>query len=204
MKLMYNVIDLTSDTDTTKENIGLSHGFYNSNRCNIKTSNELTLENIQNIDADMILNNTDIIIGGPPCYKYTPFGETHTDPENIFISYKRILETMKPKIFIFANPVFTIDMFHGRLLKTITTELEQLGYTITHLVTNDKDYKTGTNTQRFFLVGTLGEHSFDFPTSNEKIKFHNGSKISPIPEKLSEQIAHKVIKTLDAHSELFM
>ena len=157
MKLMYNVIDLTSDTDTTKENIGLSHGFYNSNRCNIKTSNELTLENIQNIDTDMILNNTDIIIGGPPCYKYTPFGETHADPENIFISYKRILETMKPKIFIVANPVFTIDMFHGRLLKTITIELEQLGYTITHLITNDKDYKNGVkvfscrNTRRIFF-----------------------------------------------------
>ena len=48
----------------------------------------------------------DLIIGGPPCQSYSTLGKRQMDHRaNLFVEYKRILEILRPRAFVFENVV---------------------------------------------------------------------------------------------------
>ena len=107
----------------------------------------------------------DIIVGGPPCQSYSTLGKRQMDDRaNLFMQYKRVLNILKPKAFIFENVVGILSMDKGKLFKQIQAEFEELGYTLKHKILNAVDYGVPQQRERVILVGFRGANNFEYPT----------------------------------------
>lgn len=106
----------------------------------------------------------DIIVGGPPCQSYSTLGKRQMDDRaNLFMQYKRVLNILKPKAFVFENVVGILSMDKGKLFKQIQAEYEELGYTLKHKVLNAVDFGVPQQRERVILVGFRGENNFEYP-----------------------------------------
>lgn len=176
----YNVMDLFSGVG------GLSYGFSELPEFNIIAANEIEKDisfayklnhpNVTMINCDIknlteevlkkVINNRiiDIIVGGPPCQSYSTLGKRKLDDRaNLFIQYKRILQILKPKAFVFENVVGLLSMDNGLLFKKIQSEFKSLGYDLKWKIINAVDFGVPQNRERVILVGFIGENNFIFP-----------------------------------------
>lgn len=176
----FNVIDLFSGVG------GLSYGFSKMKEFNIVAANEIdndisiaytlnhpdvTMINcdINSLTKEKIYDSTkgvpiDIVIGGPPCQSYSTLGKRQMDERaNLFMQYKRVLNIIKPKAFVFENVTGILSMDKGNLFKNIQKEFSELGYTLKYKVLNAVDYGVPQQRERVILVGFLGENKFEYP-----------------------------------------
>lgn len=177
---MYNIIDLFAGVG------GLSYGFSNIDDFNIVAANELEKDisvaySINHPDVKMIncdireltedeIRKTigdqkiDIIIGGPPCQSYSTIGKRQLDDRaNLFIEYKRILEIVQPKAFVFENVVGILSMDLGKLFQRVQNVFEELGYTVKYKVLDAVNFGVPQHRERVILVGMKGENNFVYP-----------------------------------------
>ena len=106
----------------------------------------------------------DLIIGGPPCQSYSTLGKRQMDHRaNLFVEYKRILEILRPRAFVFENVVGLLSMDHGRLFRRITEEFAALGYDLRHQVLDAADFGVPQHRERVILVGFRGRNPFRYP-----------------------------------------
>lgn len=107
----------------------------------------------------------DIVVGGPPCQSYSTLGKRQLDDRaNLFMQYKRVLNILKPKAFVFENVVGILSMDKGNLFKQIRSEFEELGYRLKYKVLNAVDFGVPQQRERVILVGFKGENNFEYPT----------------------------------------
>ena len=149
--IRYNVIDLFAGVG------GLSYGFSKLPEFNIIAANEIekdisiayTLNHpeVKMLNYDIaslteeilfeVLNGrqVDIVVGGPPCQSYSTVGKRQMDDRaNLFLQYKRVLQILKPKAFVFENVVGMLSMDKGRLFVRIRKEFEEIGYSLKYQV----------------------------------------------------------------------
>ena len=116
----YNVVDLFSGGG------GLSYGFSKMEEFNILAANEIEKDisiayslnhpkvKMLNCDINQLTEekfqeilkgqSVDLIVGGPPCQSYSTLGKRQMDERaNLFMQYKRILNILQPKAFVFEN-----------------------------------------------------------------------------------------------------
>lgn len=185
----YNIIDLFAGVG------GLSYGFSQMPEFNIIAANEIEKDisiaySLNHPDVKMIncdindlteeaLSNAlngkmaNIVIGGPPCQSYSTLGKRRMDERaNLFMQYKRILQILKPRAFVFENVVGILSMDKGRLFQQIKKEFEELGYDLKYKILNAVDYGVPQQRERVILVGFKGENNFKYPepTHGEKLK----------------------------------
>lgn len=177
----YNIMDLFAGVG------GLSYGFSKLPEFNIIAANEIeknisiayTLNHpevkmlncdIKDLTKEKLENalggeKIDIVVGGPPCQSYSTLGKRQLDERaNLFMQYKRILQILQPKAFVFENVVGILSMDGGRLFKQMQAEFEELGYSLKHKVLNAVDYGVPQLRERLILVGIKGENNFEYPT----------------------------------------
>lgn len=178
----YNVIDLFAGVG------GLSYGFSKLPEFNIIAANEIEKDisiaytlnhpdvkmincDINDLDKeklDEVLcgQNVDIVVGGPPCQSYSTVGKRQMDDRaNLFMQYKRVLQIIQPKAFVFENVVGILSMDHGNLFKRIREEFEEIGYTLKYQVLDAVDYGVPQHRERVILVGFKGQNPFEYPTA---------------------------------------
>lgn len=176
----YNVIDLFAGVG------GLSYGFSQLPEFRIIAANEIEKDisiayslnhpEVKMLNCDIVdldektlgeaLNGekVDIIVGGPPCQSYSTVGKRQLDDRaNLFLQYKRVLQILKPKAFVFENVVGILSMDRGRLFKRVQDEFEQIGYNLKYKVLNAVDYGVPQQRERVILVGFKGENPFEYP-----------------------------------------
>lgn len=177
----YNVVDLFAGVG------GLSYGFSELEEFNIILANEIEKDisiayshnypdvkvlnyDINDLTEDILMENLngkkiDIVVGGPPCQSYSTLGKRQMDDRaNLFLQYKRILEILQPKAFVFENVVGILSMDKGNLFQQITKEFEQLGYMVKHSVLNAVDFGVPQQRERVILVGIKGENNYKYPS----------------------------------------
>ena len=126
--------------------------------CNI---NELTKEKLDNI---LEKQSIDLVVGGPPCQSYSTLGKRQMDERaNLFMQYKRVLDILEPKAFVFENVVGLLSMDKGRLFLKIQKEFSDLGYNLKHKVLDAADYGVPQHRERVILVGFKGKNPYQFP-----------------------------------------
>ena len=88
------------------------------------------------------------------------------------IDYARLIEQIKPKVFIYENVPGMLVHNGGNTWKVILSVFESLGYTVSYSVLNAKDYGIPQDRKRLFVVGFKDKSvKFSFP---EKIPLQTG------------------------------
>lgn len=177
----YNVLDLFAGVG------GLSYGFSRLPEFRILAANEierdiavayaLNYPDVQMINCDIrelceqklrdVLgkNRIDVVLGGPPCQSYSTLGKRKLgERANLFLQYKRVLQILNPRAFVFENVTGILSMAKGRLFEQIKEEFEALGYHLCHKVLNALEYGVPQQRERVFLVGMRGHNNFRYPT----------------------------------------
>lgn len=109
----------------------------------------------------------DIVLGGPPCQSYSTLGKREMDDRaNLFKEYLRIIELIKPSMFIFENVVGLISMQKGELFKHICQLFKELGYKIDFKILNAAEFGVPQIRERVIIVGIKNSYKskFKFPT----------------------------------------
>lgn len=176
----YNVVDLFAGVG------GLSYGFSQLPEFNILIANEIEKDisvaytlnhpnvqmlncDINNLTEDTLIEaldgkSVDIVIGGPPCQSYSTLGKRRMDNRaNLFMQYKRVLQIIKPKAFVFENVVGILSMDKGHLFEKVQQEFKEIGYTLKYKVLDAVYFGVPQHRERVILVGFQGENPFEYP-----------------------------------------
>ena len=162
---------LSSDIEPTSEKTHLK---------NFKNQPFL-LKDIRTIKTSEILKLTnfikpDLIIGGPPCQGFSVMGDKNSsDPRNeLFKSYVRLIDDLKPKCFLLENVKGLATMYQGTFLEELKNDFAECGYNIHFKIINAFDHGVPQLRERVFIFGTSLKKEFDFPIENKKN--YNGLK----------------------------
>lgn len=137
------------------------------NVCDIKEfSNE-------KIEEEIIGQTVDVVIGGPPCQGFSKagnIGRMFLDDERnyLFLEYVRFVARVKPKIFVLENVAALATHNKGKTINSIIKEFQKLGYLTKYWIINASDYGVPQDRRRIFLVGSIYDTDFNFPSSNHK------------------------------------
>lgn len=129
----------------------------------------------------------DFIIGGPPCQTFSAAGRRAngvlgTDDARgmLFQEYARLLNTLKPKGFLFENVYGIVGAQGGKPWKAILKYFSDAGYKLHYRVLDAADYGAPQHRERLIIVG-LREGKYLFPRpcfgpdSNTNIPFYSAS-----------------------------
>ncbi len=125
-------------------------------------------------DINLLLKNknVDVIIGGPPCQGFSLAGKRlPDDPKNqLFKEYVRVVNILKPKIFVFENVVGLISMQNGLVLEAICEEFSNIGYEVSYSILNSADFGVAQARPRFILIGALDSKNIGMPLPTHEAK----------------------------------
>lgn len=120
-------------------------------------------------EKEFMLEGIDCIIGGPPCQTFSAAGRraggvigTEDARGQLYATYCRILDTLKPKAFVFENVYGLPGANGGGPWREIVTAFAKHGYKLFYEVVDTADYGAPQHRERLIMVG-LREGIFDFP-----------------------------------------
>jgi len=168
---------------------GLSHGFYKKDLFEIVAANEIlpdmaTAYSLNHPDIKMYncdikelspsqlyhdINlqegDIDVVVGGPPCQAYSTVGKRLMDDPRgkLFQEFYRLIQNLKPKIFLYENVSGLLSMKHG-LHEHIVSLFRSLSYRMATPVLNAMDYGIPQSRKRVIITGTLLERNFEYPS----------------------------------------
>lgn len=148
------------------ENMKVNH-MKDSYFANYDISEDRWFEDVRFINGDNYLNKVDIFVGGSPCQSFSMMGKRGGLDDargNLFYDYARLVNQMKPKVFIYENVPGMINHDNGNTWAVIQNVFKNLGYYIYTKVLNSFDYGIPQNRNRLFVVGFKNEkQNFTFP-----------------------------------------
>lgn len=126
------------------------------------------------------------VIGGPPCQPFSAAGRRTGGVPGIqdergllFESYCRVLEVLKPKVFVFENVYGLKGANNGEPWKEIVSSFSKIGYEIEAEIIDAADYGVPQHRERLILVGTM-KGKFIFPEPTHGPDSSSGKKLVTI------------------------
>jgi DNA (cytosine-5)-methyltransferase 1 len=112
-----------------------------------------------NVNAEPVIYETpaiDVLVGGPPCQGFSPLGRMtdwdRNDPRNkLWRHYARILETVKPKIFVIEN---VPELLTSSEFVTLSRTVTKLGYELAFGVLNAANFGVPQSRKRAIIIGS--------------------------------------------------
>ena len=127
---------------------------------------------INDMDGTQYKDKVDIIIGGSPCQDFSIAGLRAGIDGNkgiLIYQYFRIIDEVKPPIFIYENVKGMLSDKKGKTIKEFVEAFRQMGYFCHYEVLNTKDYGVPQNRERIFLVGFKDkEHYYRFQFAHKQ------------------------------------
>lgn len=123
-----------------------------------KDIKQLQEEEIRNLIGN---REVDVVIGGPPCQSYSTIGKrVYDDKAKLYNEYYRILNIIRPRIFLFENVRGLLSMKDensNSILDDIKTKFENIaddfGYHIYPDVLDAVHYGVPQHRERVFIIG---------------------------------------------------
>ncbi|MFT8438810.1 DNA cytosine methyltransferase [Oenococcus kitaharae] len=112
----------------------------------------------------------DLLSGGYPCQAFSYAGKKlgmEDTRGTLFYHYAKIMEQVKPKMFLVENVRGLTTHDHGRTLKTMIQVFENLGYKTTYQVLNAWDHGVAEKRERMVLVGIRNDLNITFQYPNK-------------------------------------
>ena len=143
----------------------------NMQNCDIKKLKKQTV--LELIGKDEI----DIIIGGPPCQSFTTIGvRKYDDKAKLYKEYIRMLNIIKPRMFIFENVTGILSMKDGAnnsVMKRIVNRFKEidddLGYNVFYQTLDAVNFGVPQYRERVFIIGIRKDINlkWSFPKGND-------------------------------------
>ncbi|WPZ35519.1 DNA cytosine methyltransferase [Thalassobaculum sp. OXR-137] len=109
------------------------------------------------------LTSVDLVFGGPPCQGYSQIGTRNVEDERnlLYKQYARIVDTLKPRMFLMENVPNLLLMQKGHFRDLIIKHFASLGYgNTTFLKVSSADFGVPQTRERVFFFGTRDDLEF--------------------------------------------
>ena len=174
---------------------------------------DFNFPNSVNLDYDLssndippdlsLINNVDVVTGGPPCQGFSIAGHRNTDdPRNkLFQSYVRILDAFKPSFVIIENVPNIMSMGGGIYVEGITSSLKSCGYNVEIYKIDCSEFGVPQSRKRVFFIGSnrnswsLLMSKVDNPIFNEKVSCYEAlCDLPSLENEIGEESARYIQK----------
>lgn len=125
---------------------------------------------IRTIDHNIVPDNIDLVVGGPPCQSFSASGRRAggaagrlDDRGNLFEAYRDLIGHLQPQAFVFENVRGILATNKGQDWIAIVAAFNELGYSVNYRLLDAADYGVPQHRERIFLVGHRLDTSFLFP-----------------------------------------
>ncbi|MCE8420377.1 DNA cytosine methyltransferase, partial [Rhodovulum sulfidophilum] len=123
-------------------------------------------------ETEFLDDGIECIIGGPPCQTFSAAGRrsggvigTEDVRGRLYSIYCRILDALKPKVFIFENVYGLPGANGGKPWREIVSAFSKRSYNLYHEVIDTADYGVPQHRERLIMVGVReGSYQFPLPT----------------------------------------
>lgn len=130
--------------------------------------------NIAFLDGKQYEGKVDLFVGGSPCQSFSFVGKQRGLDDTrgtLFYEYARLIDEIKPKVFIYENVRAVISHDKGKTWEKMQQVFNELDYDFSWDILNAKDYGIPQNRERLFVVGFRKDLNLDIKfTFPEKIK----------------------------------
>lgn len=130
--------------------------------------------NVAFLNGKQYAGQVDLFVGGSPCQSFSLVGKQRGLEDTrgtLFYEYARLIDEIKPKVFIYENVRAVTSHDGGRTWEKMQEVFKELGYVFTWKVLNAKNYGIPQNRERLFVVGiredVIGTATFSFPAPIE-------------------------------------
>ncbi len=100
--------------------------------------------------------SADVVIGGFPCQDFSLAGKRKgltVQRGNLYLSMARVIELLKPKVFLAENVKGLISWENGLAINTIIKSFEEIGYKVEYRLFNAADYGVPQSRERVIIIG---------------------------------------------------
>lgn len=126
--------------------------------------------NVAFLNGKQYRGQVDLFVGGSPCQSFSLVGKQRGLEDTrgtLFYEYARLIDEIRPKIFIYENVRAVLSHDGGRTWNKMQEVFSELGYVYKHAVLNAKDFGIPQNRERVFVVGFRNDvapkEGFEFP-----------------------------------------
>lgn len=179
-------------------------------------------DDIRFIDGSKYENKVDIFVGGSPCQSFSLIGKRAGLEDargTLFYDYARLVQEIKPKVFIYENVPGMLSHDKGNTWKVINEVFQSLGYKTYMSILNSLDYGIPQDRKRLFIVGfkdnnmnfsfpkpiPLKTTLFDYLEDNVDAKYYLGEKgfefVTNSKNKNRAKINQNIIRTQKANQQ---
>lgn len=112
--------------------------------------------NVSFLDGKQYRGKVDLFVGGSPCQSFSLVGKQRGLKDTrgtLFYEYARLIDEIRPKVFIYENVKALLSNDDGKTWDTISQVFTQLNYTWEKMVLNARDFGIPQNRERVFVVG---------------------------------------------------
>ncbi|MCK6594965.1 MAG: DNA (cytosine-5-)-methyltransferase [Bacteriovoracaceae bacterium] len=138
------------------------------------------VEDIRMLDFE--LNESDIVLGGFPCQSFSTLNPTKNPDSKqgqLFWEMARVVNQVKPKIFIAENVKGFYTLNEGKYFKMAKKKFESVGYRVYFKILKATDYGIPQKRERLIMVGVRNDlkGEFKFPLETHGINSKNKSEL---------------------------
>lgn len=137
---------------------------------NYKVSEDDFHWNVAFLDGRQYTGKVDLFVGGSPCQSFSFVGKQRGLDDTrgtLFYEYARLIDEIKPKVFIYENVRAVTSHDGGKTWKKMQQVFKELDYNFSWKVLNAKDYGVPQNRERLYVVGFRNDlvlkKPFSFP-----------------------------------------
>lgn len=143
------------------------------------------LGDMTKIDGEKYAGTVDLLVGGTPCQGFSVAGKQGGlgDPRSaLCLAYCRLLETMRPRWFVWENVPGVFSTNGGKDLKAFLRAIDGIGYSVAWRVLDAQYVRVDgypravpQRRRRVFVVGYLGEWRYPAEVLFEQGRLHRDS-----------------------------
>lgn len=145
-------------------------------KANYKVVDDNFFYDVRLLDGNDFKGKIDLLVGGSPCQSFSIIGSRGGFEDargTLFYEYARLVNEIKPTVFIYENVYGVLTHDKGNTWKVMQNIFNKLGYYYKWKILNAKDYGIPQGRRRLYVVGFKNKEeyeNFEFP-KEVKLKY---------------------------------
>lgn len=144
-------------------------------KANYRINDTNFYQDVKLLDGNEFRDSIDLFVGGSPCQSFSIMGKRGGLEEargTLFYEYARLVNEIRPKVFIYENVTGMLNHDGGHTWEVISNIFNTLGYVWKYWVLNATDFGLPHNRRRIFVVGFRNDlvNKFEHINDPQKVK----------------------------------